>query len=264
MRRPSSLRSSLGTAIHAGTAAFDQARLEQNPIRPDDAADVFIDALRNPEDEVDYQGDNITLNDAEIIGLALTVKYCVDIAPKFRFKSVEMKLNPLAVDCGNGVTIRLTGTMDRARTAYYETLPIEGSENELLIPSQAGGIVVPPQAGGIVIPDIKSGARIIEDGQVSLKGKSAQLGAYQLMYEDTAGEPTIGGQIIALQTTRKAETGVSRIVDGKRVMWGTNTDKGLIEMAAVMFKSGFFPPNPQSQLCSQKFCARWTTCIYHD
>ncbi|MCE3602715.1 PD-(D/E)XK nuclease family protein, partial [Massilia sp. P8910] len=154
MRRPSSLRASLGTAVHAGTAAFDQARLDGSPIRADDAAEVFVDALQNPAEEVDYKSDTtINLTEAETIGLALTVKYCLDVAPLFRYKSVEMKLNPLEIECDDEITIRLTGTMDRARVADNGT--------------------------GIVIPDVKTGSRIIENGEVSLKGKGAQLGVYQ-------------------------------------------------------------------------------------
>jgi hypothetical protein len=244
MRRPSGLRASLGTAIHAGTAAFDQARIDGKPIRIDDAGEYFVDALLNPTDEVDYKSDTtITLSEAETIGLALVAKYCHEISPRFTFTSVEMKLEPYEIDCGNGITIRLTGSMDRARTAY-------------------AGQMLP---GGLeVIPDIKTGARIIENGEVALKGKGAQLGAYQLMHENTTGRLTGGGQIIGLQTTKQAIVAVSRLVDGKRVMIGTENEKGLIEMAAIMLQSGFFPPNPQSQLCSEKFCARWSTCIYHD
>jgi hypothetical protein len=239
MRRPSSLRAHLGTAIHAGTAAFDQARVEGKPIRPDDAAGVFVDALTNPDEEVDFRSDKtIKLTDAEVIGLALTAKYCVEISPQFEFKSVEMKLSPLDIDCGDGLTMRLTGTMDRARVAHAE--------------------------GGVVIPDIKTGGRIVSNGEVVLKGKSAQLGTYQLMYEHTTGEPTVGGQIIGLQTTKSAEVAVSRVFDAKRVMLGPPGEKGLIEYAAIMFKTGFFPPNPMSSLCSEKFCARWNHCIYHE
>lgn len=253
MRRPSGLRAVLGTAIHAGTAAFDQARMDGRPIPIGDAAEVFIDALQNPEDETDYRGDNITLTHAEKIGLALTVKYCGDISPMFRYTSVEMKLAPYELDCGDGLTIRLTGSMDRSRTGYLTHMLENG--HEILIPDQKG----------VVIPDIKSGARIIDEGgRVILKGKKAQLGAYQLMYEKTTGQNTAGGQIIGLQTTSKALVGVSGLLDGKRAMFGENNERGLIELAAVMFKTGFFPPNPQSQLCSPKFCARWDTCIFHD
>jgi len=180
MRRPSSLRAALGTAIHAGTAAFDQARLDRRPIKPGDAAEVFVDALQNPDDEVDYKGDKtISLSDAEVIGLALTVKYCADVSPLFDFKSVEMKLQPMEINCGTGVVIRLTGTMDRARVAQR----IQTHDPSLEI-----------YEGGVIIPDIKTGNRIIENGQVAMKGKSAQLGVYQMMYENSTGESTAGGQ----------------------------------------------------------------------
>lgn len=253
MRRPSSLRASLGTAIHAGTAAFDQARIDGAPMRINDAAEYFVDALRNPDGEVDYTSDKtITLNSAETIGLALMAKYCHDISPLFKFTSVEATLKPMEIDCGNGITIRLTGSMDRARTAYGEVFTAPN-----------GSVIVMP--GDVeIIPDIKTGSRIMENGAVSLKGKGAQLGAYQLMYENTTGRNTGGGQIIGLQTTSKAEVGVSRLLDGKRVMIGTATEKGLIQMAADVLKTGNFLPNPQSSLCSQKYCARWETCIYHD
>ena len=259
MRRPSSLRAALGTAIHAGTAAFDQARLDRRPIKPDDAAGVFVDALQNPNDEVDYRSDRtITLSDAEVIGLALTVKYCVDISPLFNFTSVEMTLKPMEINCGNGIIIRLTGQMDRARVAQLTQAP------NIIDDIDDGTPSIQIADGDVIIPDVKSGSRIIENGHVVLKGKGAQLGVYQMMYEASTKQVTAGGQIIGLQTTKKAETGVSRIVDGKKVMLGTERDKGLIEIAATMFKSGFFPPNPQSQLCSSKFCARWNSCIYHD
>jgi hypothetical protein len=239
MRRASTLRASLGTAVHAGTAAFDQARVDGRPISPLDASDAFMQTLHNPEGEVDYRRDTtITMREAEKTGLSLVTKYCMQISPMFQFKAVEMPMKPMEIDCGNGIIIRLTGTMDRARVAK----------------SQAGA----------VIPDIKSGARLIENGAVILKGKSAQLGAYQLMYEDTTGEEATGGQIIALPTAGKAEPMVSPIWDARRTLIGTEESPGLIELAGTMFKLGLFPPNPQSSLCSEKFCARWDKCAYHD
>lgn len=254
MRRPSGLRSTLGTAIHAGTAAFDQAVLDNSPISANDAAAAFMDALHNPTDDVDYKQDrSITMREAEVIGLTLHSKYCAEIAPRFRYKAVELKMDPLEIDCGNGITIKLTGTMDRARVATVPQLQLYGADGEKFGPTT-----------GVVIPDVKSGSRIIENGEVSLKGKSAQLGAYQLMYENTTGEHTIGAQIIALPTTGKLQPQVSRVWDAKRVMLGTDRAPGFIELAATMFKQGFFPPNPQSPLCSDKFCARWDTCAYHD
>ena len=46
-----------GTAVHAGTAAYDRARLEGTPCTPDDAAGVLIDELRNPVQDVDLTQD---------------------------------------------------------------------------------------------------------------------------------------------------------------------------------------------------------------
>nr|DAH57934.1 MAG TPA: PD-(D/E)XK nuclease superfamily protein [Caudoviricetes sp.] len=238
MRKPSGLRAVLGTAVHASTAANDQAHLDGNPLSPDDTAGVMVDTLRHPEQDVDYTSDKLTVDEAERIGLSLHARYCIDIAPQFEFVAVEMKLTPFEIDCGNGSTIRLTGSMDRARVAHVEN--------------------------GIAIPDIKTGSRIIQNGEVNLKGKAAQLGTYQMLYEHTTGEATVGGQIIALPTAGKAEPMVSPIFDARRVMLGTDDQRGLIEYAAEMFRTGLFPPNPQSILCSPKYCARWGTCMFHE
>lgn len=239
MRKPSGLRAQLGTAIHASTAAFDSGRLPGGQqLSPDDAAGVFVDALTKPEREVDYSKDDLTVRDAERIGLALHTMYCLDVSPRFNFQSVEAKLQPLDIDCGGGIVVRLTGTMDRARVASTEA--------------------------GQVIPDIKTGARVIEGGEVKTKGRSAQLGTYQLMHENEHQRPTAGAQVIALRTTSKPVTGVSPVFDAKRVMLGSESAPGLIEFAADMFRTGLFPPNPQSMLCSEKYCARWDTCIFHE
>ena len=204
----------------------------------DEAAGLFVDTLRNPERDVDYQQDELTVNEAERIGLQLHTLYCLDVSPRFVFSSVEATMQPLDIDCGDGTVIRLTGTMDRARVA---TTP-----------------------AGAVIPDIKTGSRVIEHGAVKIKGRSAQLGTYQLMYERERNELTAGAQVIALQTSSKPQAGASVVFDAKRVMVGTETQPGLIEFAADMFRTGLFPPNPQSMLCSPKYCARWATCNFHE
>lgn len=238
MRKPSGLRAQLGTAIHASTAAFDLARLASAPISPNDAADAFIKTLHEPEQEVDYSQDDLTVKEAEKIGLVLHSKYCTEIAPLMNYQSVEMPLVPMVIDCGGDIQVRLTGTMDRAR--------------------------VIASANGKVINDIKTGGRVISKGVVSVQGRSAQLGTYQLMSENTDGELTVGAQITGLQTTSAAPVGVSHVFDAKKIMLGNDRERGLIEYAAVMFRSGAFPPNPQSQLCNKKYCARWDHCMYHE
>ena len=73
-----------------------------------------------------------------------------------------------------------------------------------------------------------------------------------------------GAQVIGLQTTDKARVGASPVFDAKRVMIGSDHTPGLIEIAAMMFRSGLFPPNPSSVLCSERYCARWHSCVYHE
>ncbi|CAE6839288.1 RecB family exonuclease [Paraburkholderia nemoris] len=232
------LRALLGTGVHAGTAAFDSARLANNPISPDDAAGVFVDALNHPEFDVDFSNDNLSIKEAERIGLTLTTKYCTEIAPQFNYVAVEMKLEPLVIDCGGCINITLTGTMDRARVAETHD--------------------------GTIIPDVKTGSRVVVNGEASIKARSAQTGTYQLMYEHTTQERTAGAQIIGLGTTSKTPIAVSPVFDARRVLIGTDEAPGLIQLAADMFRAGLFPPNPQSYLCSKAYCPRWNLCIYHE
>jgi hypothetical protein len=245
MRMPSGLRAQLGTAIHASTAKFDSGRLPGGErLTVDETAGAFIDTLHHPEREVDYSKDDLTVTEAERIGLSLHTMYCFEISPRFDFLSVEQTLAPLEIDCGGGHVVRLTGTMDRARVAQADI--------------------------GVVIPDVKTGSRVIERDKLTgaptvvLKGRSAQIGTYQLMYEATEHVQTAGGQILALHTSGKPKALASRVWDAKRVMLGTETQPGLIEFAADMFRAGLFPPNPQSMLCSPKYCARWATCNFHE
>jgi hypothetical protein len=245
--RPSSLRAWLGTSIHASTAAFDQARIDGAPISAYDAADVFVKSLWEPSEEV-APDPKLSMRQAEKIGLTLHSRYCAEIAPKMNFESVEMALKPLNVECGDGLIIRLTGTMDRARVARVPTQLAPGN----------------PAVYRKVIADLKTGGRLISEEEVSLKGRAAQLGTYQLLSEYTDGEQTAGAQIMALQTTSTTQVGVSKVFDAKRHMVGTDQYPGLIEVAAKMFKIGLFPPNPASALCDKKWCSRWDTCPYHE
>jgi hypothetical protein len=239
MRKPSGLRAQLGTAIHASTAKFDAGRLPGGDrLDVNECAGLFVDTLRNPERDVDYTQDDLTVTEAEKIGLQLHTLYCLDLSPQFTFTSVEQALTPLDIDCGGGHLIRLTGSMDRARVAQSED--------------------------GVVIPDLKSGSRVIAKGEAQIKGRSAQVGTYQLLYEHTEAVQTIGGQVLALQTSGKPAVAASKVFDAKRVMVGTETQPGLIQFAAEMFRTGLFPPNPQSLLCSTKYCARWDTCNFHE
>jgi hypothetical protein len=237
IQKPTSLRAWLGTSIHASTAAFDQARLAGAPISAYEAADVFVNTFYHATEDVDYKDPKLSMKNGEVIGLTLHSRYCAEIAPMMDFESVEMALSPMDVEV-EGVIIRLTGTMDRSRVART--------------------------GQGKVIADLKTGGRLITEGVVSIKGRAAQLGTYQLLSEHTDGEETAGAQIMALQTSSTTQVGVSRVFDARRHLVGTDSEPGLLEMAGKMFKIGLYPPNPQSVLCDKKYCVRWGTCKYHD
>ena len=239
IRNTVGLRAALGTAIHAGTAAFDQGRLDEAGISADDAAGVMIDKLRDPENEFDAARDDLTMSEAERIGLSLLTKYCLDVSPTYDFVAVEMETKPLNIDCGGGTVIQLTGTMDRARIRRH--------------------------SGLIGIADIKSGSAAVQKGVAVTKGHGPQIGTYEMLYEHSTGMPiTDDAEIIGLKTKGAAEIASGTIKNAKRVMIGTETQPGLIEFAAEMFKAGRFYPNPKSLLCSEKYCGRYQTCHFHD
>lgn len=246
MRLPSSPRAQLGTAIHGGTAAFDQANLDGHPISIDDAAGVFVDELSASTSDVDWRADH-TLNkrQAEQIGLTLVSRYCADIAPHYTFCAVELEIAPFVIQCDNGVNIELTGTLDRTR------------------------IRVATQGKGI--SDLKTGAAAVQPNEThtrrvaKTKGHAAQIGTYELLAEHTLGEAmTEPGEIIGMKTSGQPEIANGFIHHARRVMLGDDQTPGMIEHAANMIQSGLFPPNPQSWCCSKKYCPRWTQCIFRD
>jgi len=239
LRNVVGLRAALGTAIHAGTAAFDQARLTGDTVTADDAAGVLIDKLRDPENEFDPARDDLSMPEAEKVGVTLLSKYCFEVSPHYNFVAVEMETKPLDIECGGGVIVRLTGTMDRAR--------------------------IRKAAHGVGIADLKSGSSAVQKGEANTKGHGPQIGTYELLYEHTTGEPiTDVAEIIGLKTKGKAEIGFGTIANARRAMVGTEDQPGLIEFAAEMFKTGRFFPNPKSLLCSEKYCPRYGKCHFHD
>jgi hypothetical protein len=237
MRNTVGLRAALGTAIHAGSAIFDQARISGDTVTIGDAAGVLVDKLRDPENEYDRNKDTLTIKEAESTGISLLTKYCSEVSPKYNFLAVEMETKPLDIDCGSGVVVRLTGTMDRARIKKTNL--------------------------GVGIADLKSGSNAVKDGVAVTKGHSAQVGTYELLFEHTTGEQiTSEAEIIGLKTKGKAEIATGTISNAKRIMVGDQDNPGLIEFAADMFRSGRFYPNPKSILCSEKYCPRYKKCTF--
>ncbi len=238
IRKPGGVRALLGTGIHAGTAAYDQGQIEHGSVGIEDSVDVMLETLRAPGFEVDYAADDLTLLAAEKTGISLLMKYCREVSPLYKFSAVEMETKPLDIDCGGGITVRLTGTMDRSRVIHTTAKKR--------------------------IVDLKSGGAAVQKGQANTKGFAPQDGTYCLLTEYTTGETVDDtSEIIGLKTRGKPEIATGEIQGAKQLMTGTDEYPGLIEIAAQMFRTGLFPPNPSSILCNKKYCARWATCPYH-
>lgn len=242
LRMPSSGAAALGTAIHAGTAAFDGARLVGQQITELDAVDVSREALKQPEHDVSWD-DSLTLAEADTLAIKLTARYCQDIAPTREYSAVELQCEALDIGTEYG-TLRVTGTTDRIR--------VDANGNK-------------------GVSDLKSGGRAVEktaDGarRAVTKGHHLQLGIYTLMAEQASGERLDApAEIIGLQTTKDAPVALGEVADVKTPLLGTDEQPGLIQIAAKMLREGIFPPNPRSNLCSAKYCPAYAgRCRYHD
>lgn len=241
LHSPSAGPACLGTAIHGGTAAYDQAVLDGAPITVLDAVDASRELIAHPEEEVVWD-DKLSESEADKLATVLTNKYCHDIAPQQNYTAVELLCTALDIGTRHGV-VRVTGRTDRIRQLE------DGSKG---------------------ICDLKSGATAtVEVGgkrRANTKGHHLQQGVYTLMAEQATGEAlTAPAQIIGLQTTKEAPVGVGEIADVKTALLGTDEFPGLIEIAAGMAKSGSFPPNPKSMLCSPKYCPAYSHhCKFHD
>lgn len=230
---PSTPPAAIGTACHAGTAAFDSARMAGSPITADDAAEALMESLHHPEQEVDWAG--MPMRDAERRALGVHTKYCADIAQGFEFVAVEHRLAPLQIAFDeHDITIELTGTLDRIYTR-----------------DQRHGVA-----------DVKTGERACS--QKPSKHK-AQGGVYELLAEN---DPDIGLKIdlpttiIQLQTSNEYKAGTAEIEHPRLALLGTDEQPGLLEHAARMFKTGDFFGNSSSWLCSEKLCPIHERCIF--
>lgn len=239
IRSPSSPRALLGTAIHAGTAAFDVGRLNGTNVSIYDSSELLVNILRKPAEDVDWRGSDITVDQAEAIGLKLHSMYCKDWSPRFEFAAIEVQTKSLVLDMGGDLRIELTGTLDRAR--FYKGCDGHG------------------------ILDVKSGGTAVAQGVAKTKGHAAQVGTYELLYTHTTGnEITEDAEILGLKTLGKPEIALGTIRRPRDMMIGTDQYRGLIDIGADMIRSGLFPPNPQSHLCAKAYCPRWNSCPYHE
>lgn len=234
-RLPRSAAAQLGTAVHAGTAAFDHSRLPGGiPVSADDAAGALVDAIHHPDEAVDWE--DTKPNDAERIALALHTRYCFDIAPKQTYLGVEVKCEKLELP---ELGIALTGTTDRVRKT----------------------------SRGHGISDLKTGGKAVgADGRAVTQGHGTQLGVYELLAEHAMGlQITEPAQIVGMQTGKTAaaqRVGLGEVPDARAALVGTEESPGLLEHASRLIKSGAFYGNSKSWLCSERYCPAHPTCRF--
>ena len=235
MRMPSNGKSSLGKAVHASTAVFDQSTIDGSGITVDEAAGAAVDAIYRPDEETVWT-DGETPNEAEKIALSLHRKYCTTIAPEQDYAAVEVLCERLEIaDLG----ISLTGTTDRIRRV----------------------------GDGFGITDLKTGkAAVAADGTVKTSGHAFQLGIYELLAEFGGGVPiTAPAEIIGLnaaKTEKSQRVGVGSVTGARAVLLGDGERPGVLEIAARIIKSGVFFGNPRSMMCHRNYCPIFNTCTF--
>lgn len=246
---PGSGISHLGTALHAGTGAYDQSVIDGKPITPDDAVGAFVDTLKlpsNPEEPTEEGvrwDDELQLTDAEKVGVRGVVNYIEKVGKVRRYHAVEAKLDKFPVRFDqHKVIIVLTGKTDRIR----EKLKRDGI--------------------GYGITDVKSGkTRVTKDSRVSSRAEKAQLGVYELIAEKAKNIPiTEPAEIAGISTAQHANVSTLEIPGTREALVGSGETPGVLDFVAHMLRAGLFPPNPASFLCSKKFCPIHSRCPYKD
>lgn len=234
LRTPGNAKSTLGTAVHASTAVYDQSVIDGSGITIEDAKAAAVDAIYRPEYDVDWE--ESSPQEAETIALSLHTKYCKEIAPQHEYAAVEIKCDRLEI---SDLGIALTGTTDRVRITDE----------------------------GYGISDLKTGKSAVgSDGVVSTKGHAFQQGVYELLAEQASGLPiTAPAEIIGMNTakTEKSQrTGVGYITGAREVLLGDGESAGVLETAAAMIHGGNFFGNPRSMLCHKTYCPIFNNCKY--
>jgi nucleoside-diphosphate-sugar epimerase len=117
LRTPATAPARIGTAVHRSTAVYDESRVEGTDfVSIDDSADVVVDTIRNPDEEVDWMGMNI--DKAIEIGVGCHTKYCSEIGSHMEFAAVEQTLEDLTVGFAmrptRNTTIRAFLSLSRA------------------------------------------------------------------------------------------------------------------------------------------------------
>ncbi len=230
--------SGTGTAIHAGTAHYDTARLNGEVPDVHEAVEVTVEMLNDPDQEIRWDS-NKQQREMESRAIRLVTKYCQEFSHKREYIAVEMHCPPMYVQTKHGV-IKLTGSTDRIRRT---------------------------EDGQLGICDLKSGklaVKVNDELVASTANHHLQLGIYTLLSEEAANTTfDAPAEIIGLSTGTECNIAISEIADVKTALLGDGDGMmGILDMAGKMLKEGFFPPNPRSILCSKKYCTGYSRCPY--
>lgn len=233
LKLPSSGAAYLGTSIHLGTAVYDQSRIDHKGLTLDDCIAPMIDKLYDKNADVDWEGESP--KKAEPIAKSLLGKYIKEVSPQFEYVAVEAVCHSLTI---TDLDLELTGCTDRIYRA---------------------------SDGQLGICDMKTGKTAVSaDGEVKTTGYKMQISLYELLAGSTLHQPiSAPAHIIGLQTgkTDKAQrVGIGTIEGAKSALLGNEFENGYLAMAAKIIKSGDFPANPRSQVCSPKYCPAWAMC----
>lgn len=222
---PSSGKAALGTAIHVGTAVYDVGQMNQAPVSPADCAAVAADAVRSPDEEVDWF--DIPQGKAIDLAVDLTIRYTELVQPTWA--AVEPALPPLQVTLDSGRTIELTGHPDN----------------------------VIKHGDGFRVRDRKSGTRVVTRGGVDTSLHRGQLGVYEILIEQAYGPITGPAEIVAMPTSRHGAPIVVAPVEGAK-------DHALdwLPILDMYLEHDLWPGNPRSMMCSEKYCPIYHKCKY--
>jgi hypothetical protein len=233
---PSSANAALGTAVHTGTAVFDESRLpERSPVSLDDAKQAAFEAATKPRDDVDWE-DEQPAKVADV-AVSLTERYCTLFAPTVEYAAVEISVDSLLL---TDLDIVLTGHTDRVRRTE----------------------------GGLGICDLKTGKTAVgTDGKAKTHGHAAQMGVYEIVAETALGvRMDLPAEIIGLQTNLtpdKQRIGTGEIEGAREVLIGNEEHTGLLNVAAQLVHGEIAPwGNPKSMFCHKRYCPQFNKCFW--
>ena len=233
-RMPTSGNATLGRAVHKGTALFDGEKLAGQVPSLSAATDAAHEAVRNPGEEVDWNGEEPERFAS--IAESLTGRYCTLFAPTTDYAGVEVGVESLEL---TDLAIILSGTADRVRRTE----------------------------AGLGIADLKTGkTAVTTEGKAKTQGHAAQVGVYELVAEAGMGvRMDAPAQIIGLQTNvtpDKQRIGTGEIHGAKEVLIGTDDQVGLLNTAAKLAHGDIVFGNPKSMMCHERYCPAFKTCFF--